>query len=41
VLAERAGEGADDVIRSLEAAGFEVKGRPYEAFITTYFAGES
>jgi len=38
VLAERAGQGADDVVNAIETAGFDVKDRPYEAFINSYFA---
>lgn len=38
VLAERAGHGAKDVEKMLQAAGFDIKGRPYEAFIENYFA---
>lgn len=35
--AERAGQGAADVVTAIEAAGFDIKDRPYEAFIRTYF----
>ncbi len=38
VLAERAGQGADDVVKMVAAAGFELRGRPYEAFIRQHFA---
>jgi uncharacterized protein (TIGR01244 family) len=38
VLAERAGQGADAVVKSIEAAGFSIKGRPYEKFIERYFS---
>lgn len=41
VLAERAGQGADDVVKAIEAAGFDIKDRPYEAFIKSYFAKAS
>jgi uncharacterized protein (TIGR01244 family) len=41
VQAERAGKGAAEAIAACEAAGFGVKGRPYEAFITNYFAGRA
>jgi len=37
VLAERAGQGAKDVRAALDAAGFDITGRPYERFIETYF----
>jgi uncharacterized protein (TIGR01244 family) len=37
VLAERAGQGADDVVKTIEAAGFDIKDRPYEAFIQKHF----
>jgi uncharacterized protein (TIGR01244 family) len=37
-LGERAGHGADDVVKAIETAGFDIKGRPYEAFIERYFA---
>jgi hypothetical protein len=33
VFAERAGQGADDVIRTLADAGFAVQGTNYESFI--------
>jgi hypothetical protein len=39
VLAERAGEGAEDVVKTLSQAGFDIAGRPYEAFVKNYFAG--
>jgi protein tyrosine phosphatase (PTP) superfamily phosphohydrolase (DUF442 family) len=38
VLAERAGQGAADVVAAVEGAGFEIAGRPYEGFIASYFA---
>jgi uncharacterized protein (TIGR01244 family) len=38
VLAEHAGQGADDVVKAIETAGFDIEDRPYEAFIQTYFA---
>ena len=41
VQAERAGKGAAEAIAACEAAGFEVTGRPYEAFIRNYFAGRA
>jgi uncharacterized protein (TIGR01244 family) len=41
VQAERDGKGAAEVVRACEAAGFELKGRPYEAFIQNYFAGRA
>jgi uncharacterized protein (TIGR01244 family) len=37
VLAERAGQGANDVRAALDRAGFDIAGRPYERFIDTYF----
>ena len=37
ISAERAGKGAHDVVRAIESAGFEVRDRPYEAFIAEYF----
>ncbi len=37
VNADRSGQGADDVRKALETAGFDIKDRPYEAFIKTYF----
>jgi uncharacterized protein (TIGR01244 family) len=37
VNAERAGQGAEDVVKAIEAAGFDIKDRPYEAFIEKYF----
>jgi len=41
VQAERAGQGAAEAIAACEGAGFEVTGRPYEAFIRNYFAGRA
>jgi uncharacterized protein (TIGR01244 family) len=38
VLAERAGQGAQQVREALDAAGFDITGRPYERFIAQYFA---
>jgi uncharacterized protein (TIGR01244 family) len=37
VQAERAGGTAADVVAAVEGAGFEIAGRPYEAFIASYF----
>ncbi len=37
VQAERAGATAGDVVAAIEGAGFEITGRPYEAFIASYF----
>ena len=37
VLAERAGQGAAEVRAALDAAGFDIAGRPYERFIDVYF----
>jgi uncharacterized protein (TIGR01244 family) len=37
VNAERAGQGAEDVAKAIDAAGFDIKDRPYEAFIQKYF----
>jgi uncharacterized protein (TIGR01244 family) len=38
VLAERSGQGAEDVVKAIQTAGFDIKDRPYEAFIQKYFA---
>ena len=37
VNADRSGQGAEDVVKALETAGFDIKDRPYEAFIQKYF----
>jgi uncharacterized protein (TIGR01244 family) len=37
VLAERAGQGAQDAVALIEAAGFDIKDGPYEAFIRKHF----
>lgn len=38
-LAEKAGAGAEHAISAIAAAGYEIKNRPYEAFIHRYFGG--
>ena len=38
ISAERAGKGAQAVFEAIQAAGYDVRNRPYEAFIRQYFA---
>jgi uncharacterized protein (TIGR01244 family) len=37
ITAEREGKGVQAVYDALAAAGFDIKGRPYEAFVREYF----
>jgi uncharacterized protein (TIGR01244 family) len=38
IASERAGEGPAGAVRRIEAAGYDVAGTPYAAFIARYFA---